>query len=74
MEALRTAWGIRLGLPATKWMLELGAFLLRTETELILKSRRVIPGRLLESGFTFQFPNWPEAAQDLSKRWHEGDL
>ncbi|MCS6852101.1 MAG: hypothetical protein NZ700_13140 [Gemmataceae bacterium] len=48
MRALRQAWGTRLGLPATRWMLKLGAVLLRTKTELILKSRRVVPGRLLQ--------------------------
>jgi uncharacterized protein (TIGR01777 family) len=69
MKALRKAWGIRLGLPATDWMLEVGAFLLRTETELILKSRRVAPGKLLESGFAFQFPDWNDAARDLCDRW-----
>jgi uncharacterized protein (TIGR01777 family) len=68
MSALRRAWGMRLGLPAAEWMLEIGAVLLRTETELILKSRRVIPGRLLESGFQFQFPDWPSAARDLVQR------
>ena len=69
MKALRKAWGIRAGLPATDWMLEIGAFLLRTETELILKSRRVAPGKLLESGFPFQFPEWNDAARDLCERW-----
>ena len=62
---LREAWGTRIGLPATRWMLEVGAFVMRTETELILKSRRVAPGRLLEGGFTFAFPRWPDAARDL---------
>ncbi|HWX39600.1 MAG TPA: TIGR01777 family oxidoreductase [Blastocatellia bacterium] len=71
IRALRRAWGIRFGLPATAWMLELGAFILRSETELILKSRRVVPGRLLESGFAFQFSTWEEAAVDLCKRWKE---
>ena len=71
MRALRRAWGSRFGLPATRWMLELGAFFLRTETELVLKSRRVIPGRLLASGFRFDFPTWPEAAVDLCRRWRE---
>jgi uncharacterized protein (TIGR01777 family) len=71
MRALRAAWGTRVGLPATKWMLEIGTFLLRTETELILKSRRVVPRRLLESGFVFDFPTWPEAAADLCRRWRE---
>ena len=55
MAILRKAWGTRIGLPASAWMLELGAVFLRTETELILKSRRVIPGRLLAHGFEFDF-------------------
>jgi uncharacterized protein len=71
MKSLRKASGIPFGLPATEWMLELGAFLLRSETELMLKSRRVIPTRLRESGFTFQFPTWAEAARDLCKRWRQ---
>ncbi|NUR01447.1 MAG: TIGR01777 family protein [Streptomyces sp.] len=54
MRALRTAWGMPVGLPATRWMAELGAFALRSDTELLLKSRRVVPGRLLEAGFAFQ--------------------
>jgi NAD dependent epimerase/dehydratase family enzyme len=69
MRILREACGIRFGLPATKWMLELGAFFMRTETELILKSRRVVPGRLLADGFTFRYPNWNEAAMELCQRW-----
>lgn len=71
MRALREASGVRFGLPATKWMLEIGALFLQTETELILKSRRVVPGRLLQDGFTFQFPSWPEAARDLCREWRE---
>ena len=69
MRALRQAWGAPIGLPASNTMLEIGALLLRTETELILKSRRVVPGRLLQDGFVFRFPTWPEAAQDLCARW-----
>jgi uncharacterized protein (TIGR01777 family) len=69
MRELRQAWGTRIGLPATAWMLEIGAVFLRTETELILKSRRVVPGRLLASGFAFRFPRWRDAAQDLCARW-----
>ncbi|MGH9661900.1 MAG: epimerase, partial [Bryobacteraceae bacterium] len=65
MAALRRAWGASIGLPSTKWMLELGAFFMRTESELILKSRRVAPGRLLQAGFTFKYPHWPEAAEEL---------
>ena len=68
MAALRKAWGTRIGLPASTWMLELGAVFLRTETELILKSRRVIPGRLLARGFEFDFPTWNAAARDLVER------
>jgi uncharacterized protein (TIGR01777 family) len=69
MRALRRAWGARVGLPAARWMLEVGAVALRTETELILKSRRVVPGRLLAAGFAFGHPAWPEAAADLTARW-----
>jgi uncharacterized protein len=68
MAALRIAWGAPIGLPATKWMVELGAFFLRTDSELVLKSRRVVPTRLLEAGFTFDFPTWPGAAKDLADR------
>ncbi len=69
MRSLRAAWGARAGLPAARWMLEIGAFLLRTETELILKSRYVAPSRLVESGFDFRFPRWREAASELCARW-----
>ena len=72
MRALREAWGTRVGLPATRWMLEVGAFVLRTETELVLKSRRVVPGRLQAAGFRFAHPSWPEAARDLCARWRAG--
>ena len=71
METLREAWGTRVGLPATERMLEIGAFFLRTETELILKSRRVVPGRLLREGFKFEFPCWTEAAKDLVGKWRK---
>ncbi len=69
MRTLRHAWGVRIGLPAPAWLLELGAVFMKTETELLLKSRRVVPGRLLQSGFAFSFPHWPEAADDLCQRW-----
>jgi len=71
MKTLREAWGMPVGLPATRWMLEIGAIFMRTETELILKSRRVTPGRLLEAGFNFDFAEWPVAAADLCRRWRE---
>jgi uncharacterized protein (TIGR01777 family) len=69
MAAMRRAYGAPIGLPASDWMLEIGAFVLRTESELVLKSRRVVPRRLLEAGFAFQFPDWGAAAADLVKRW-----
>jgi uncharacterized protein (TIGR01777 family) len=70
MRVLRQACRVPFGLPAAQWMLELGALFMRTETELILKSRRVVPARLLDVGFTFTFPKWPDAARDLNtKRW-----
>ncbi|HEY1784898.1 MAG TPA: TIGR01777 family oxidoreductase, partial [Pirellulales bacterium] len=69
MRALRQAWGIRFGLPASVAMLEIATLAMRTESELVLKSRRVVPGRLLAVGFRFQFPAWPAAAADLCERW-----
>ncbi|MFZ0585102.1 MAG: DUF1731 domain-containing protein, partial [Candidatus Sulfotelmatobacter sp.] len=71
MRTLRQAWGVPLGLPAPSLLLELGAVFLRTETELILKSRRVVPGRLLREGFEFQFPEWPGAARELVGRYRD---
>jgi len=69
MRVLRQTCGIPLGLPARAWMLEVGALLLRTETELVLKSRRVVPARLLEEGFRFKYPDWRGAAADLCQQW-----
>jgi uncharacterized protein len=69
MVALRRAFGAPIGLPAADWMLEIGAVFLRTETELILKSRRVVPRRLAKAGFIFEFPEWSGAAADLVRRW-----
>jgi uncharacterized protein len=69
MRVLREAYGAPFGLPSSRWMLEVGAALMRTETELILKSRRVVPRRLLEHGFTFTFPSWTDAAADLCREW-----
>lgn len=66
MKHLRDAVGMRIGLPAAKWMLEVGAAVLGTETELLLKSRYAVPERLLKSGFEFEFPTWREAAMDLT--------
>jgi hypothetical protein len=68
MRTLRKLCGVPFGLPAELWMLEVGAFFLRTETELIIKSRRVIPGRLAKAGFEFHFPLIRNAAKDLLNR------
>ncbi|WP_246059437.1 DUF1731 domain-containing protein [Herbidospora galbida] len=65
---LRAALGVPVGLPATRWMAELGAFTLRTDTELLLKSRRVVPGRLVAAGFAFDHPDWVGAVEDLVRR------
>jgi NAD dependent epimerase/dehydratase family enzyme len=69
MSAVRSAVGASVGLPATRWMAEVGAFFLRTDTELILKSRRVIPGRLREGGFAFAYERWADACRELASRW-----
>ncbi len=71
MRELREAWGTRIGLPSTEWMLALGAVFMQTETELILKSRRVAPGRLLAAGFEFQFSEWRKASEELIARWRK---
>jgi len=68
MRTLRRAAAVPIGLPATRWMLALGTWALRTESELVLKSRRVIPGRLLASGFEFDYPEWQAAAESLVQR------
>ena len=65
MAVIRKVCGVPLGLPAPGWLLEVGAFFLRTETELIIKSRRVIPGKLLADGFTFLHPQLLPAIQNL---------
>lgn len=66
MTTLRLDMGKLIGMPSTKWMLEIGAILLQTETELVLKSRRVVPQKLLDAGFEFCFPNVWHALKELS--------
>jgi hypothetical protein len=67
MRALREAVGAPFGLPAFEWMLEIGAVVMRTEVELMIKSRRVIPERLLETGFRFEFNTIGHAFENLAK-------
>jgi uncharacterized protein len=69
MAELREAWEMPNGLPAPALFIKLGAIFLRTEPELVLQSCRAVPGRLLEAGFEFAFPEWAEAAEDLVRLW-----
>ena len=65
LSTLRRVLGIPYALPTARWQLEIGAFLGRTETELLLKSRRVVPDKLVEAGFVFDYPNWETAARAI---------
>lgn len=65
MRALRQATGIPFGIPMPAALLEIGAHIIQTETELILKSRRVVPARLLQAGYRFRFPTIEQALDDL---------
>ena len=73
MAILREAWGMPNGISAPAPLLELAAMFLRTESELVLKSRNVIPARLLRAGFEFEFPTWREAAEDLVRQYRQRD-
>ena len=65
MQKLRKAVGFPFGIPVNIFLLKIGSFLIRTEAELVLKSRNVIPKRLLENGFKFKFENVDEAFKNL---------
>ena len=71
MAALRAAWDVPNGFPAPSLAIRVGAIFLRTEPELILGSCRAVPGRLLDAGFRFQFPEWLEAAENLVRQWKD---
>jgi hypothetical protein len=68
LRLLREAFGVRFGPTLPEWTLRLGSLLIRTEAELVLKSRRVVPGRLLQAGFRFEYGDWPAALRDLARR------
>lgn len=68
MVSLRRAMGVPMGLPAPRWMLEFGARLIRTETELVLKSRWVLPERLQQAGFSFHYDTLEKALQEIVAR------
>ena len=65
MRSLRKAMHVSAGLPAPEWLLKIGAVLIQTETELILKSRWVLPQRLLESGYVFSYPSLQPALKEI---------
>jgi uncharacterized protein len=67
MSVFRQVCGRAVGLPAARWMLEIGAWIMRTETELMIKSRRVMPAKLLGAGFTFRFPTFQSALEDIER-------
>lgn len=69
MACLHEALGTWAALPVPRVLLEAGALLRRTETELLLKSRRVVPTRLLQAGFRFQYEDFSEAVDELISRW-----
>ena len=68
MRELRAALGKKSGFNSPRWALKVGAMLLGTEIELLVKSRRAVPGKLKEAGFDFEFPTWSEAARELAGR------
>lgn len=61
MAEVRRVLRVPFGLPAPRWLLELGAVPIRTETELVLKSRWVEPKKLLEAGYRFRYPTLRQA-------------
>jgi NAD dependent epimerase/dehydratase family enzyme len=65
MRTLRRVLGVPIGVPVFRWMLELGSAVIRTETELVLKSRWVVPGRLEEAGYSFVHPELEPALRNL---------
>lgn len=74
MAAVRAHLGLRVGLPLPAWALEAGAGIIRTEAELVLKSRWVHPGVLLDTGYAFRYPTIDEALADIARRTRRGLL
>ncbi len=65
MHLLWKKMGMHIGLPTPVWLLKMGAVFIKTETELVLKSRWVVPERLLQSGFTFSYPTLNDALNNI---------
>jgi uncharacterized protein (TIGR01777 family) len=68
MSSLRQVLNAKIGLPTPEWLLKIGAVLIGTETELILKSRWVVPGRLLKSGYIFSYLSLPQALEEIVRK------
>ncbi|MHB8635333.1 MAG: TIGR01777 family oxidoreductase [Fimbriimonadaceae bacterium] len=66
---IRQAFGTRLAVPVPTWLLDIGMAMIKSESELVLKSRRVIPTRLLKAGFEFKYETWGNACKELMHRW-----
>lgn len=65
MSTFRNKTNTKIGLPSPAWLLSMGAIIIRTETELILKSRWVVPEKLLKAGYTFKYPNLDQALENI---------
>jgi uncharacterized protein len=68
MGMLRKVLRVPVGIPTPRFILELGSIAIRTETELVLKSRWVVPERLLEAGYTFEYPELEPALRQIIDR------
>jgi NAD dependent epimerase/dehydratase family enzyme len=65
MRTIRRVLGVPLGIPLPRWALEIGSAAIHTETELVLKSRWVLPERLLEAGYVFRYPDLEQAVRQI---------
>ncbi|BDI22620.1 epimerase [Herbiconiux sp. L3-i23] len=72
MATLRRVLGVPFGIPLPRFVLELGSMLIRTETELVLKSRWVLPETLTEAGYRFEHPDLEDAFRDIVTGRHSG--
>lgn len=68
MKEVRKAMHVKIGLPAAAWMIKIGSMIIGTEPELILKSRYVLPQRLMDAGYTFEYPDIQSALKQIVER------
>ena len=73
MKTFRKVMKVKIGLPSPAWLLEIGAVIIKTETELILKSRWVVPEKLLESGYAFKYPTLEMAISNILTKTENGN-